>query len=87
MDPYLFANFITDDGDLLSATFRAFKFPESTYVQFRGTVNVCLDKCRGVSIALFKKKVTIKYFVFKINALYRVKPFFANNHSIHYNIA
>lgn len=32
----------------MSAKFRAFKFPESTYVQFRGTVNVCLDKCKGV---------------------------------------
>lgn len=50
VDPYLFENFNTVDGDFLSAKFRAFKFPESTYVQFKGTVNVCLDKCRGVSI-------------------------------------
>lgn len=50
MDPYLFENFNTVDGDFLTAKFRAFKFPESTYVQFKGTVNVCLDKCRGVSI-------------------------------------
>lgn len=49
VDPYLFDNFNTVDGDLLSAKFRAFKFPESTYVQFRGTVNVCLDRCIGVS--------------------------------------
>ncbi|XP_075219170.1 zona pelucida superfamily protein qsm [Lycorma delicatula] len=48
MDPYLFENFNTVDGDFLSAKFRAFKFPESTYVQFKGTVNVCLDKCKGV---------------------------------------
>ena len=48
MDPYLFDNFNTIDGDFLQAKFRAFKFPESTYVQFRGTVNVCLDKCSGV---------------------------------------
>lgn len=48
MDPYLFENFNTVDGDFLTAKFRAFKFPESTYVQFRGTVNVCLDKCQGV---------------------------------------
>ncbi|XP_069692522.1 uncharacterized protein qsm [Periplaneta americana] len=48
VDPYLFENFNTVDGDFLSAKFRAFKFPESTYVQFKGTVNVCLDKCRGV---------------------------------------
>lgn len=48
VDPYLFENFNTVDGDFLTAKFRAFKFPESTYVQFKGTVNVCLDKCRGV---------------------------------------
>ncbi|XP_055838563.1 uncharacterized protein LOC129906699 [Episyrphus balteatus] len=47
VDPYLFDNFMTVDGDFLSAKFRAFKFPESTYVQFRATVNVCLDKCSG----------------------------------------
>ncbi|XP_012230867.1 uncharacterized protein qsm [Linepithema humile] len=48
VDPYLFENFNTVDGDFLTAKFRAFKFPESTYVQFRGTVNVCLDKCPGI---------------------------------------
>lgn len=48
MDPYLFDNFNTVDGDFLTAKFRAFKFPESTYVQFRGTVNVCVDKCKGI---------------------------------------
>lgn len=48
MDPYLFENFGTDTGDSLAAKFRAFKFPDSTYVQFRGTVNVCVDKCHGV---------------------------------------
>lgn len=48
MDPYLFENFNTADGDFLSAKFRAFKFPDSTYVQFRGTVNVCVDKCKGI---------------------------------------
>lgn len=47
-DPHLFENFNTVDGDFLTAKFRAFKFPDSTYVQFRGTVNVCLDKCQGV---------------------------------------
>lgn len=48
VDPYLFENFNTVDGDFLAAKFRAFKFPDSTYVQFRGTVNVCLDKCKGI---------------------------------------
>ncbi|XP_077286141.1 zona pelucida superfamily protein qsm [Arctopsyche grandis] len=47
VDPYLFDNFVTTDGDTLEAKFRAFKFPDTTYVQFRGTVNVCLDKCQG----------------------------------------
>jgi hypothetical protein len=48
VDPYLFENFNTVDGDFLTAKFRAFKFPDSSYVQFRGTVNVCLDKCKGI---------------------------------------
>jgi hypothetical protein len=48
VDPYLFENFVTDDGDFLKAKFRAFKFPDSSYVQFRGTVNVCLDRCKGI---------------------------------------
>lgn len=46
----MFENFNTIDGDFLTAKFKAFKFPESTYVQFKGTVNVCLDKCKGVRI-------------------------------------
>jgi hypothetical protein len=48
VDPYLFENFVTADGDHLRAKFRAFKFPESSFVLFRGTVNVCLDTCSGV---------------------------------------
>lgn len=48
VDPYLFENFNTVDGDFLNAKFRAFKFPDSTYVQFKGTVNVCVDKCKGI---------------------------------------
>ncbi|CAK1548894.1 unnamed protein product [Leptosia nina] len=48
IDPYLFDNFQTIDGDNLTAKFRAFKFPDTTYVQFKGTVTVCLDKCQGV---------------------------------------
>ncbi|XP_037941126.1 uncharacterized protein LOC119674074 [Teleopsis dalmanni] len=47
VDPYLFENFNTIDGDVLNAKFKAFKFPDSSYVQFRATVNVCLDKCLG----------------------------------------
>lgn len=61
MDPYLFENFETQDGDFLKAKFRAFKFPQSPFVLFKvlttkvpflhhaqGTVNVCLDACAGV---------------------------------------
>lgn len=48
VDPYLFENFKTDDGDFLKAKFRAFKFPQSPFVLFKGTVNVCLDSCAGV---------------------------------------
>lgn len=49
MDTYLFDNFVTANGDTLSAKFKAFKFPDTSYVQFKGTVTVCLDKCQGVS--------------------------------------
>lgn len=49
IDPYIFSNFETeDDGKSLSAKFRAFKFPDSNYVLFVGTVNVCLKSCLGV---------------------------------------
>ncbi|XP_045457474.1 uncharacterized protein LOC123667676 [Melitaea cinxia] len=48
VDPYLFDNFVTTDGKNLTAKFRAFKFPDTSYVQFKGTVTVCLDKCQGV---------------------------------------
>jgi len=51
VDPYLFENFVTNDGDYLKARFRAFKFPESSFVLFKGTVNVCLDTCKGVQCA------------------------------------
>ncbi|CAH0404358.1 unnamed protein product [Chilo suppressalis] len=48
VDASLFNNFQTTDGDLLVAKFRAFKFPDTTYVLFIGTVTVCLDTCPGV---------------------------------------
>jgi hypothetical protein len=47
VDPYLFENFFTTDGDLLTAKFRAFKFPDTNYVLFKGTVTVCLGLCSG----------------------------------------
>ena len=52
IDPYLFENFLTEDGNLIRAKFKAFKFPESNFVRFEGVVNVCLDTCPGVSISL-----------------------------------
>ncbi|GFY43532.1 ZP domain-containing protein [Trichonephila inaurata madagascariensis] len=49
IDPYIFGNFETpDEGKTLYSKFRAFKFPDSNYVLFVGTVNVCLKQCRGV---------------------------------------
>lgn len=52
IDPYIFGNFETQDGgDSVAAKFRAFKFPESNYVVFVGTVNVCLGQCKGVPCA------------------------------------
>ncbi|XP_015905834.1 uncharacterized protein [Parasteatoda tepidariorum] len=49
IDPYIFGNFeTTDDGKSLYSKFRAFKFPDTNYVLFVGTVNVCLKQCRGV---------------------------------------
>lgn len=51
MDPFLFENFFTEDGDLLRAKFKAFKFPDSNFVLFKGVVNVCLDRCNSVECA------------------------------------
>lgn len=51
VDPFLFENFYTEDGDKLRAKFKAFKFPESNFVLFKGVVNVCLDRCNSVECA------------------------------------
>lgn len=76
VDPYLFENFNTVDGDLLTAKFRAFKFPESTFVQFRGTVNVCVDRCKGVNcqgqIAYGRKRREINQSSADPNKVYEV---------------
>lgn len=76
VDPYLFENFNTVDGDLLTAKFRAFKFPESTFVQFRGTVNVCVDRCKGVfcqgQIAYGRKRREIAPSAADPNKIYEV---------------
>ena len=52
VDPYLFGNFLTENGDNLKANFRAFKFPASSFVMFKGILNVCIDVCEGVSFIL-----------------------------------
>jgi len=49
VDKNLFENFETVSGDTLTASFRAFKFPGSNFVLFTGTVDVCLDKCQGIT--------------------------------------
>lgn len=50
IDPYIFGNFEGGaGGDAVAAKFRAFKFPDSDFVLFQGTVNVCLNECQGVS--------------------------------------
>lgn len=50
IDPYIFANFETEDGGKsVSAKFRAFKFPDTNYVLFVGTVNVCIKSCLPVN--------------------------------------
>lgn len=77
VDPYLFENFKTVDGDFLNAKFRAFKFPESTYVQFRAVVNVCLDKCAGTTcsngqIGFGRRKREIKNALTDPNKIYEV---------------
>lgn len=50
IDPYIFANFESEDaGKSISAKFRAFKFPDTNYVLFVGTVNVCIKSCLPVN--------------------------------------
>lgn len=47
VDPQLFRNFNTTNGDLLVAPFRAFKFPNTSFVLFRLRVSVCINRCEG----------------------------------------
>lgn len=49
IDTYIFGNFENNPEDQsLRAKFRAFKFPDSNYVRFVGTVNVCIKQCPKV---------------------------------------
>lgn len=42
----IFGNFeLNEEDKSLRAKFRAFKFPESSFVRFVGTVNVCIKQC------------------------------------------
>lgn len=50
LDTYIFGNFESDPEDQsLRAKFRAFKFPDSNFVRFVGTVNVCIKQCAKVN--------------------------------------
>lgn len=50
IDTYIFGNFEHNpDDQSLRAKFRAFKFPESNFVRFVGTVNVCIKQCSKVN--------------------------------------
>lgn len=47
IDTYIFGNFeLNQEDNSLRAKFRAFKFPESNFVRFVGTVNVCIKQCQ-----------------------------------------
>lgn len=45
MDPYLFENFNLTSYNSLKSKFRAFKFPNTLYVQFKINVEICLKRC------------------------------------------
>lgn len=50
IDTYIFGNFEHNPEDQsLRAKFRAFKFPDSNFVRFIGTVNVCIKQCAKVN--------------------------------------
>ncbi|TMW45184.1 hypothetical protein DOY81_009736, partial [Sarcophaga bullata] len=45
VDPYLFENFNLTSTNSLKSKFRAFKFPNTLYVQFKINVEICLKRC------------------------------------------
>lgn len=50
IDTYIFGNFeLNPEDQSLRAKFKAFKFPESNFVRFIGTVNVCIKQCAKVN--------------------------------------
>merc|ERR1711868_179640 len=52
VDPYLFENFATSDGDYLRAKFRAFKFPESCFVSPSMFVSIRVSLCGALMARL-----------------------------------
>lgn len=57
IDTYIFGNFEHNPEDQsLRAKFRAFKFPDSNFVRFIGTVNVCIKQCAKVNCSGQRKK-------------------------------
>lgn len=57
IDTYIFENFEPNAEDQsLRAKFRAFKFPDSNFVRFVGTVNVCIKQCAKVNCNGGRKK-------------------------------
>lgn len=50
IDSHIFGNFEHNlEDQSLRAKFKAFKFPESNFVRFVGTVNVCIKQCAKVN--------------------------------------
>ena len=57
IDTHIFGNFEHNpDDQSLRAKFRAFKFPDSNFVRFIGTVNVCIKQCAKVNCSGGRKK-------------------------------
>lgn len=57
IDTYIFGNFEPNSEDQsLRAKFRAFKFPDSNFVRFIGTVNVCIKQCAKVNCNSGRRK-------------------------------
>lgn len=57
IDTYIFGNFeFNPEDQSLRAKFRAFKFPDSNFVKFVGTVNVCIKQCARVNCGGTRKR-------------------------------
>jgi len=56
VDPFLFENFYTEDGDLLRAKFKAFKFPESNFVLFEDVAQQRLYEVSMSTVIRFEEE-------------------------------